>query len=170
MKKKGSKIKDIFMVIILSIVLLGALFFWWVGKMQYKKGERIEANCTGEIKGTVVDVSTYIEREKTSSSERKRKKKSVVNPEYVDTTYYVPTVEYVIDSEKYTIKADGQSIKYEVGQEVVVKYNPQNPSESYMIGDEPTDKSKNITFVFGVILILVSTALVAYVRKLIKRA
>ena len=79
---------------------------------------------------------------------------SLFDPGVIFHTYY-PTIDFYIGNERITVKLQyGVSYNtYQVGQKVLVHYNPNNPKEFYIDGN----KSKKV---FGIVCLMVGIALV----------
>ena len=101
-----------FLPLIVGIVFVG------VGIFLYTHGAHLKKVCTSSNQATVVDFEQDIDNESNSI------------------TYY-PIVEYEVNGKKYNSRySTGDTThKYSVGQKITILYNPDNPNEYYIEGD-----------------------------------
>lgn len=116
--KKNTKMILIFVGGAILFWLIGVLFF--VIQVHMKKSlEETKEICTDFTYATV------IEMEKTYETE-------------FDDYYYYPTYEYFVDDVRYEIETGNGSNRrmFDEGEEVELYYNPDNPEEVYIPGEQ----------------------------------
>ncbi|MBQ9642977.1 MAG: DUF3592 domain-containing protein [Lachnospiraceae bacterium] len=124
-------------VVYLLILVLGAFLFY--------SGLKQARNCTTETNATIVDIETTRSRDK---NDRRRNR--------------YPVVEFMADNGQQVHKrADVSSQnrnKYQVGERLTVKYNPQNPEEFIV-------KGKSLAFNLGVGALMVVFGLIGLITR-----
>lgn len=129
-----------------ALLLLVGIAFIFVGILIMKQGDSLKKRCTEKAIGTVVEIIS--ERES-------------ISDDYTDRIYY-PVIEYQVGERTISQKSrSGQNTrKYDVGQQVVIYYNPNNVEEYFIKGDS---SSQFIGIVFIVIGSVVAVSVVIFV-------
>lgn len=131
--------------------LFFTIFFLAVAFIMYSANNNLRNKCTEKTDGVVVKIERVEE-----------------NTEDGTSISYAPVYEYTVNDKTYSHRSGNRTskglVKYKEGDKVVINYNPNNPDEYYVEGDN----SNNIMVIIfasvgGIFLIL---SIVNVVRKL----
>ena len=129
-------------------VILGVIFLIMGINMEVKNNELKEV-CTGEVQGIVSDfhVSGYYGTDEDG---------------IVDERLYYPIFEYEIDNKKYSKQSPTgkREERFELGESIVIMYNPDNPDEYYVPADVYAAKTGGLNIGFGIFMIAFIAVLV----------
>ena len=124
-----------FLLLIIGIISVGMGIFIMIS------GSKLAKVCTEETTGTVVGI---LREEETDS-------------EGFTSISYVPQIEYQIGEQLVSVKGKGSSnaSEYQVGDEIEIKYNPENVQEYIIKGDNSANIGGIIWICIGIIVLLI---------------
>lgn len=128
-------------IICLSFIIGIILIIW--GTIEKLKIRNLINKCVNKCEGTLIKINEIeIEHYRNNDSLLRDKIKS-----------YVPIYQYYVKGQIYKIKGTNGS-GFKIGDIVLINYNPQNPSESYIVGY--SFNIYKVILILGVIFIFMS--------------
>ena len=126
-----------FEVLICAVVIFVGMVFLIVGIIRQVSYSILQRDCVAPTYGTVTDIY-----ERVNGTDKD------------ETVIYYPVYEYVAGDQVYTSQSDVGSniIRYDIGQQVPVMYDPNNPERYYIVGDKVNER-------FGIIFICIGGVL-----------
>ena len=119
------------------VFLVALLMIGGGGYLLHRQKEAVKARAAYAVEATVVKILSDTQTESSDNGPSRT------------VTYYFPVYEYTIDGTEYRQKSPvGRShISVEVGQKVMVNYNPDNPRKVYT----KADATSNYVF-YGIVV------------------